>query len=302
MSSPRNTVGHALTKGWKWLDPVADFFGAIVAAVYKIPGTRPLKTLLHGTWPLHHPLHPAVTDWTVGGYITLFGLDVFYLVTRDSTLTRAADFVLVLSLLSSVVAIASGLTDWKETYGEERRNGILHGLLMIVASLGFVTSLWLRFGGASDQRDLAIAISIVAFVILVVAAYLGGDMTFGYGTAVNRQAWVEAPSKWERLDVSAKGLDDRKPVVATTKRGMAVFVTKLDGAVYAMGNTCTHAGGPLNEGTWVGRDRCEIECPWHASRFCVKDGDVKGGPATFPEQRLEVRTDASGFVEVRARG
>jgi nitrite reductase/ring-hydroxylating ferredoxin subunit/uncharacterized membrane protein len=300
MSSPRNTVGHTLTKRWKWLDPVADFFGAIVKAVYSVPGLTAVKTLLHGTWPLHHPLHPAVTDWTVGGYITLFGLDVFYLVTRDATLTRAADFVLVLTLLSSVVAIVSGLTDWNETYGEERRTGILHGLLMLVVSLAFVTSLWLRVGGAPDQRDLAIATSIVAFAILVVSAYLGGDMAFGYGTAVNRQAWVDAPSKWERLEITASGLDDRKPVVARTKKGAAVFIAKLDGAVYAIGNTCTHAGGPLNEGTWVGRDRCEIQCPWHASRFCVKDGEVKGGPATFSEPRFEVRTDDKGFIEVRA--
>lgn len=300
MSSPRNTAGHAITKGWKWLDPVADFVGAIVKAIYGLPGMHAVKTLLHGTWPLRHPLHAAVTDWTVGGYITLFALDVFYLVTREATLTRAADFVLVLTLLSSLVAIVSGLTDWNETFGEERRNGILHGLVMLVASLGFLISLWLRVGGASDQRDLAVAISIVSFAILAVAAYLGGEMVFGYGTEVNRQAWVEAPTKWEKLDLSQNGLEDRKPVVAKTKKGMAIFVVKLDGAVYAMGNTCTHAGGPLNEGKWVGKDRCEIQCPWHASRFCVKDGMVKGGPATFPESRFEVRTDDKGAIEVRA--
>ena len=300
VSSPRNTVGHAVTKRWKWLDPVADLFGAIVKAVYSVPGMRTVKTLLHGTWPLRHPLHPAVTDVTVGGYTILFALDVFYLVTRDATLVRAADFVLVVSLLSSLVSIVSGLTDWNATYGEERRTGILHGLLMVVASLGFVTSLWLRVGGAADQRDLAITISIVAFVILIVSAYFGGEMVFGYGTEVNRQAWVEAPSKWERLEVSASGLEDRKPVVATTKKRMAIFVVKLDGKVYAMGNTCTHAGGPLNEGKWVGKDRCEIQCPWHGSHFCVKDGEVRGGPATFSEPRFEVRTDDKGFIEVRA--
>jgi nitrite reductase/ring-hydroxylating ferredoxin subunit len=100
--------------------------------------------------------------------------------------------------------------------------------------------------------------------------------------------------------VSAKSLDDRKPVVAKAKSGFAIFVVRLDGKIYAMGNTCTHAGGPLNEGKWVGRDRCEIQCPWHASRFCVKDGEVHGGPATFSEPRLQVREDDRGFLEVRA--
>ena len=125
-------------------------------------------------------------------------------------------------------------------------------------------------------------------------------MVFGYGTEVNRQAWADAPTKWELLDVPAKRLEDRKPIVAKTKKGFAIFLVQLDGKIYAMGNTCTHAGGPLNEGKWVGGDRCEIECPWHASRFCVKDGDVRGGPATFPQVRIEAREHDSGFIEVRA--
>ena len=59
--------------------------------------------------------------------------------------------------------------------------------------------------------------------------------------------------------------------------------------------------GPLNEGKWVGKDRCMIECPWHLSVFDVRNGSVQQGPATFPEVSFEVRTNDAGFVEVRAR-
>ena len=300
MSAPRNTVGHALVKGAKWLDGVGNVFGAVVRGVYRIPGTRPLKTLLHGTWPLKHPLHPAVTDLTVGGYVMVVVLDVYYLVTGDAGLWRATDFVLGLSLISAIVATITGLTDWNETFGEERRTGMLHGLLMVATSAGFGTSMLLRSGVLADQRTAAIAIAFVALVALLVAAYLGGEMVFGYGTEVNRQAWAEPPTKWELLDVPAKRLEDRKPIVAKTKKGFAVFLVQLDGKIYAMGNTCTHAGGPLNEGKWVGAGSCEIECPWHASRFCVKDGEVRGGPATFPQVRIQAREHDSGFIEVRA--
>ncbi len=286
MSSPRNTVAHALVKRWKWLDAFADFFEAIVGGFYKLPGTGPIKTLLHGTWPLHHPLHPLLTDATVGGYTALVAVDLFILVTGETALVRVADF----------------LTDWHVTYGEERRTGMLHGLLMLVASVGFVVSLWLRVGGVADQRTTAVAVSTLAWLIMAVAAYFGGEMVFGYGTEVNRQAFTEPPAKWERLDVTASSLEDRKPVVAKTKSGFDVFLVKLDEKLYAMGNTCTHAGGPLNEGKFVGGDRCEIECPWHGSRFCVKDGDAKGGPATFGEPRLETRVTENGAVEVKAAG
>jgi nitrite reductase/ring-hydroxylating ferredoxin subunit/uncharacterized membrane protein len=299
VSSPRNTAGHAVVKRWKWLDPFANFFGAIVGGFYKIPGTRPIKSLLHGTWPLGHPVHPMITDLTIGGYTAAIAIDILYLVTREPGLLRAADFVIVASFLTSLVSIVSGLTDWNETFGEERRTGMLHGLLMVVASVGFVASIWLRVAGGIDQREVAIAIALLAWAVLIVSSFFGGEMVFGYGTEVNRQAWADPPTKWERLEVSESSLDDRKPVVATTKSGFAVFLVKLDGKVYAIGNTCTHAGGPLNEGKWVGQDRCEIECPWHASRFCVKDAKVRGGPATFPEVRFETRS-AEGRIEVRA--
>ena len=85
MSNPRNTAGHALLKDAKWLDAFAKFFDAVVGGFYKIPGTGVIKTLLHGTWPLHHPLHPAVTDITIGAYTAMFALDMLYLVSRDAS-------------------------------------------------------------------------------------------------------------------------------------------------------------------------------------------------------------------------
>ena len=88
MSSPRNTVGHGLAKNWGWLDAFAGVFGAIVGGFYKIPGTRPIKNLLHGTWILQHPLHPALTDATVGGCTAMVALDIFYLISRDVTLIQ----------------------------------------------------------------------------------------------------------------------------------------------------------------------------------------------------------------------
>ena len=147
-----------------------------------------------------------------------------------------------------------------------------------------------------NESDTSLTVGGVRLKTPVIAA----SGTFGYGTEVNRQAWADPPTKWELLDIPVKRLEDRKPIVAKTKKGFAVFLVQLDGKLYAMGNTCTHAGGPLNEGKWVGGDRCEIECPWHASRFCVKDGDVRGGPATFPQVRLQAREHDSGFIEVRA--
>ena len=296
-----NTPGDRLVAKAGWLDPIAGVFGAIVGAFYRIPGTGPVKILLHGTWPFRHPLHPLITDVTIGGYTMLVALDLLYLWRRDASLLQAADFVLLLAFLSSLLSALSGLTDWNDTGGSERRLGILHGLLMVAATLGFLAAIVWRLGGDPAMRDVAIYAGFASYAIVAVGAYLGGELPFGLGVGVQRLAWSGPVPKWEPLDVVASSLEDRKPRVGTTKEGLAVFVAKVDSAIYAIGNTCTHRGCDLNFGTWVGRDRTEIECDCHRSVFSVKTGTVRRGPATASEPSFETRVNEAGKIEVRSK-
>jgi len=52
----------------------------------------------------------------------------------------------------------------------------------------------------------------------------------------------------------------------------SVLLARDDGQLYASANTCSHAGGPLDEGELV--DGC-IVCPWHASTFRLADGTIR---------------------------
>jgi len=76
-----------------------------------------------------------------------------------------------------------------------------------------------------------------------------------------------------------------------------IFLLKRGEAIYALANKCSHLGGPLSEGKMVGNS---IQCPWHGSRFCVKDGSVVDGPATHPLPVLDVQL-REGQVYVRAQ-
>ena len=60
------------------------------------------------------------------------------------------------------------------------------------------------------------------------------------------------------------------------------------GAVWALDDTCTHEEASLAEG-WV--EGGLVECPLHASKFCLKNGEVQGLPATRNTcpHRVEVR-------------
>lgn len=55
---------------------------------------------------------------------------------------------------------------------------------------------------------------------------------------------------------------------------------------YAIGNTCTHQGGPLCEGEL--KDG-EIECPWHGAHFRLSTGEATGPPAVMNVPCYNVR-------------
>ena len=63
--------------------------------------------------------------------------------------------------------------------------------------------------------------------------------------------------------------------------GRSIAVIRIDDAVYAIGDTCSHAEVSLSEGE-VYTDTCEIECIKHGSTFDLKTGEPLTLPATQP--------------------
>jgi nitrite reductase/ring-hydroxylating ferredoxin subunit len=76
-----------------------------------------------------------------------------------------------------------------------------------------------------------------------------------------------------------------------------VLVANVKGKYHAIGNVCTHFGGPLDKGVLEGQ---EVQCPLHGSRFDVTTGQVKRGPAARPEPVYEVKVE-SGSILVRPK-
>jgi nitrite reductase/ring-hydroxylating ferredoxin subunit len=73
--------------------------------------------------------------------------------------------------------------------------------------------------------------------------------------------------------------------------GDQVALFNAGGALYALGNRCSHANGPLAEGTV--EDGC-VTCPWHGSRFEVASGRPRGGPAVRPVPTYRVKVEDGG--------
>ncbi len=65
----------------------------------------------------------------------------------------------------------------------------------------------------------------------------------------------------------------------------SVCLANIGGKYYAIGNICTHEGGPLADGTL---QDFEVECPWHGARFDMRTGQVLSPPAEKPVSVYDV--------------
>jgi nitrite reductase/ring-hydroxylating ferredoxin subunit/uncharacterized membrane protein len=255
---------------------------------------RRLKTLLNGTW-LRHPLHSVLTDVPVAAWLLTAAFDVIWLAWPVARVwaPRGAEVAVLGGLVGAIGAIVTGATDWSDTYGAERRVGLLHGTLNITAFILYTISASLRLTTSSGQSLIAAIVGFAGLVVVSTAAYFGGDLVYAKGTGVNHTAWEPVIEEFEPVAALADVPDRRLfPVVAS---GVKVILLREGERIYAIGATCTHAGGPLDAGTLEGG---VVQCPWHGSRFRMRDGHVLTGPATVSEPRYDVRV-RDGQVEIK---
>jgi nitrite reductase/ring-hydroxylating ferredoxin subunit len=70
------------------------------------------------------------------------------------------------------------------------------------------------------------------------------------------------------MNLNKKDLQEDSPTGAEVQ-GKMLAVVLHKGKVYALNATCTHQGGPLEEGSVDGD---ELICPWHSGAFNIMTG------------------------------
>ncbi len=259
------------------------------------PANKRLSDFFNGTW-LGHSLHAMLTDLTVGAWTGMALLDCAACIARDDRLAAGADVLLGIGLASVPTTALAGLADWQYTGGRDRRIGLVHALANVTVGALMGASLALRLGSGGRRghgRGRAHLLSTLGYLGLLGGAYLGGDLAYRFGVAVNREAWAEPLAEYTAV-LDAAELEENQPR-RVEANGRAILVVRQGSQVYAISDVCTHMGGPLSEGTLA--EGC-VTCPWHGSVFALGDGRVQAGPATAPVDAFAVRL-RDGKIEVR---
>src|SRR5918998_3579467 len=278
-------IGYKVSNGMPWLDTVAATMEQAFEPVLGQGAPRGPRDFLYGTW-LGHSLHAAVIPVPVGAWSATM---LFDLMGEE----RAADLTLGLGLVGAAGAAVTGAAQWQDTTNQEapRRLGALHALLNVAAT-GLMAGSWLmRHQG---RRTSGVALSTMGLGVNLASAWLGGELAYELGIGVNHAAFEDPPAKW--TDVAAvRGLVDGKPRRVDVD-GTPVLLLRQGDRIRAIGATCPHLGGPLDEGPIEGDT---VTCPWHGSVFSLDDGTLIHGPAMTPVAAYEVRVQ-DGRIAIRA--
>jgi nitrite reductase/ring-hydroxylating ferredoxin subunit/uncharacterized membrane protein len=238
-------------------------------------------------------LHPVLTDVPVGSWTAALVFDGLDAATDSRAARNAADASLVMGILGALGAAVTGLSDWRYLSGGSRRMGMAHGLLNTVGLVLSIASLVLRAVGRRNAGRLAF---LAGYSVSGMAAHLGGELSYGYGLRVNRNVFQPAgPDEFravlDEAELSGSGLR------RVELDGAGVLLSRGgSGEICAISATCSHFGGPLEQGD---REGDTVVCPWHKSRFDLCSGEAIDGPAVFPQSRYEARV-RDGRIEVKA--
>lgn len=254
------------------------------------PAGQQVADVLHGT-PAGHPLHPALTDIPVGAWTAALVLDALEALRGRDDLAPGADAAIGVGIVGALLAAPTGLTDWKELDAKPLRIGLIHGTLNLSALALYGASLALRRSGS---RAAGRTCAFAGYTLMLLAAYLGGDLVYRDQIGVSHAEPVWTDLKWTvalpEADLAEGEL--RRVEIA----GRRIVLARQDGQTYALDAVCSHLGGPLDDGTL--EQGC-IVCPWHGSRFDLATGEPIDGPAAIPQPCFATRV-RDGQIEVQA--
>ena len=141
-----------------------------------------------------HPVHPMIIPFPIALWIFSLVADLIYL-WRGNSVWRdyIAFYTLLGGIIGAAVAAVPGFIDWLSLKDRDVvKIANWHARLNVIALLIFAASFYLRTRSGSALVNggytIPIALSVFGVILILISGYLGGEMVFKHGVAVDQQA------------------------------------------------------------------------------------------------------------------
>ena len=244
-----------------------------------------------------HPIHPMVVAFPIGLWVTSFIFDLIGAASHEQGYFFVSFYMIIAGCIGAVLAAVPGVIDLFGAIPENssgRSRGYIHGSLNTVALLVFIYSAYRRGGPNNVADGVAIAASAIGVVLIAISGWLGGTLVYRNQIGVDHRYANAGKFKersvesFSRPVCNQSELGDGQMMLARIGEER-ISIARCSEGIFAFGDQCTHKGGPLSDGAFVG---CTVQCPWHGSQFDVRTGRVVAGPA---EGKIKIYA-----IEVRA--
>ncbi|MBI3909486.1 MAG: DUF2231 domain-containing protein [Armatimonadetes bacterium] len=145
----------------------------------------------------HHPIHPMLVPVPIGAFVGALIGDLAFMGTRNLFWFQFAYWAIIIGIIGALLAALAGFTDY---FGVRMsaagfRTATTHMVLNLTLVVLYAVSLWVRINGAplgSPAWGWAFGIALVAFVLLVISGWLGGEISYGHRVGIAEDLDPEA--------------------------------------------------------------------------------------------------------------
>jgi len=137
---------------------------------------------------MRHPLHPALVHFPIACWSLATAADLASLAWGEPA-WRLAGILLLAGIGFSIPAMLAGLLELAKVAGDNPAiKDVNRHMIMVMSALScYVASLFLRLQGTSfvEPGLPAIGLSVLGFLCLGVAGWLGGKLVYGHRLGVS---------------------------------------------------------------------------------------------------------------------
>jgi uncharacterized membrane protein len=133
-----------------------------------------------------HPIHPMLIPFPIVCFVGAFVTDLVYSRNGNARWAEASMWLLGIGLVTAALAAAAGITDY---LGDDRIRRLGAALQHMIANVAAVVieliNLVLRLNNPGFADSTGVYLSGVVVLILLYSGWLGGEMVYRHGVAVD---------------------------------------------------------------------------------------------------------------------